>query len=53
MEAAYGRKGTFQVSGLKVQAGTCNGDRRLVPETLPNGKPLPAGKRFRVAAGCP
>jgi len=49
LEAAYGRKGTFQVSGLKVQVGTCNGEPRLVSVTLPNGKPLPAGKRFRVA----
>jgi 5'-nucleotidase len=49
LEAAYGRKGTFQVSGLKVQVGTCNGEPRLVSATLPNGKPLPAGKRFRVA----
>jgi 5'-nucleotidase len=49
LEVAYNRKGTFQVSGLKVQVGTCNGEPKLVSVTLPNGKPLPAGKRFRVA----
>ncbi|MCP3143462.1 bifunctional metallophosphatase/5'-nucleotidase [Pyxidicoccus xibeiensis] len=49
LEAAYGRKGTFQVSGLKVRVEVCGGVSRLASVTLPNGKPLPAGKRFRVA----
>jgi len=49
LEAAYGRKGTFQVSGLKVRVGVCNGVPRLVSATLPGGRPLPPGKRFRVA----
>ncbi|NVJ22399.1 5'-nucleotidase C-terminal domain-containing protein [Myxococcus sp. AM011] len=49
LEAAYGRKGTFQVSGLKVKVEQCNGVSRLASVTLPNGKPLPASKRFRVA----
>lgn len=49
LEAGYGRKGTFQVSGLKVKVEQCNGVPRLASVTLPNGKPLPASKRFRVA----
>src|SRR5262249_8779531 len=49
LEAAYGRKGIFQVSGLKVQVGACNGMPRFVSATLPDGKPLPANGRFRVA----
>ncbi|MFP2906865.1 bifunctional metallophosphatase/5'-nucleotidase [Pyxidicoccus sp. 3LFB2] len=49
LEAAYGRKGTFQVSGLKVRVGECNGAQRLVSVTLADGKALPKGKRFRVA----
>ncbi|MFY2559322.1 bifunctional metallophosphatase/5'-nucleotidase [Corallococcus terminator] len=49
LESAYGRKGTFQVSGLKVRVEQCNGTTRLASVTLPNGKPLPASKRFRVA----
>ncbi|MCP3162315.1 bifunctional metallophosphatase/5'-nucleotidase [Myxococcus qinghaiensis] len=49
LEAGYGRKGTIQVSGLKVKVEQCNGVPRLASVTLPNGKPLPASKRFRVA----
>ncbi|MCP3098690.1 5'-nucleotidase C-terminal domain-containing protein [Myxococcus sp. K15C18031901] len=49
LEVAYARKGTFQVSGLKVKVETCNGVSKLVSVTLPNGKALPANKRFRVS----
>ncbi|WP_241758024.1 bifunctional metallophosphatase/5'-nucleotidase [Myxococcus landrumensis] len=49
LEAAYSRKGIYQVSGLKVRVETCNGVSKLASVTLANGKPLPAHKRFRVA----
>ncbi|WP_342375298.1 5'-nucleotidase C-terminal domain-containing protein [Myxococcus stipitatus] len=49
LEAAYARKGIYQVSGLKVRVETCNGVSKLASVTLANGKPLPANKRFRVA----
>ncbi|NTX59674.1 5'-nucleotidase C-terminal domain-containing protein [Myxococcus sp. CA051A] len=49
LEAGFGRKGVLQVSGLKVRVELCNGASRLTSVTLPNGKALPANKRFRVA----
>nr|WP_225937852.1 5'-nucleotidase C-terminal domain-containing protein [Myxococcus sp. RHSTA-1-4] len=49
LEAAYAHKSIYQVSGLKVRVATCNGAPRLASVTLPDGRPLPAQGRFRVA----
>lgn len=46
---AYGgRKGVFQVSGLKLKLNRCPGQGRLRDFTLENGKPIRPDKRYRV-----
>lgn len=46
---AYGgRKGVFQVSGLKLKLNRCPGQGRLRDFTLENGKPIHPEKRYRV-----
>jgi 5'-nucleotidase len=49
IRAAYNaRKGVFQVSGLEVKLSQCPGQNRVKEITLRNGKPLAAGKFYRV-----
>jgi 5'-nucleotidase len=49
LKAAYGgRKGVFQISGVEVKLGKCASPERLKAVTLPGGKPLAKGKRYRV-----
>jgi 5'-nucleotidase len=49
LRLAYGGKGVFQVSGLKVTLSRCPGPQRFQSATLANGKPLAPGKIYRVA----
>ncbi|MBX5484237.1 MAG: bifunctional metallophosphatase/5'-nucleotidase [Myxococcaceae bacterium] len=49
MHAAYGgKKGVFQVSGLKVTLAKCPGQGRLKGFALPDGRPIQPEKRYRV-----
>jgi 5'-nucleotidase len=49
LHVAYGgRKGVFQVSGLRVTLSRCPGQGRLRAFTLPDGRPILADKRYRV-----
>jgi 5'-nucleotidase len=50
LQAAYGgHKGVFQLSGLAVRLAPCPGAGRLLEVSLPNGKPLPAQRTWKVA----
>jgi 5'-nucleotidase len=50
LQVAYGaHKGVFQLSGLTVKLRPCPGPDRLLDVRMADGRPLPAGRPFRVA----
>jgi 5'-nucleotidase len=48
LQIAYGTRGVYQVSGLKVSLARCPGPERFKGATLANGRPLEPGKLYRV-----